>query len=710
MKKGLSWFLSLIMVFGILTVVRITVNAASESNLKFTLSRDGTYYTVASYSTYLSGRLVIPSSYNGKPVTQIDSKAFENCDNLELVYIPDSVTSIGDRAFYSCVGLTSVTIPDSVTRIGKSAFEYCDNIGSVTIGNSVTSIPAYAFSHCINLNSIAIGNSVTSIGNNAFQYCRRISNVYITDIAAWCNVIFEGDYSHPFWYHDSLDDIWGYKNSLYINGELVKDIVIPDGVTSIGDQAFDSCSGLTSITIPDSVTSIGDRAFASCTSLTSITIPDSVTSIGDVAFASCSGLTSITIPDSVTSIGDRAFAYCTSLTSITIPDSVTNIGSYAFIDCQNLKYVFYSGDQEDWLTIDIGSDNSKLIYANIHYESSGHITSAWEIDAVATCTKNGLKSKTCSICDYVETEYIPAIGHKASSWITDTKSTVNSAGKKHRECTVCEEILETAEISQLKCSKPFLKKVYNANSYVKVTWGTVKGADIYRVYRKTGTGDYECIGSTTNTYFNDKEAGAGKTCRYRIRAKNEAGYSEYSASIAIKHIDEPTLKSIENSAYGVLIKWGKVTGAQKYSVYRKVSGGQYKYIGATSNTYYTDKTAKSGKKYYYAIRGKRDDSVSSQSASLSKYYLADPTLKTPSSTISGIKLSWSKVTGAEGYIIYRKTGSGSYTKIKTEKGVSNLSYTDSSAKNGKKYIYKVKAYKSKTYSACSNAKAITDKY
>jgi fibronectin type 3 domain-containing protein len=252
--------------------------------------------------------------------------------------------------------------------------------------------------------------------------------------------------------------------------------------------------------------------------------------------------------------------------------------------------------------------------------------------------------------------------------------------------------------------------VYNANSYVKVTWGTVKGADLYRVYRKTGTGDYEYIGSTSHTYFNDKEAGAGKTCRYIVKAKNEAGNSEASASVAIKHIDEPTLKSIENSAYGVLIKWDKVTGAEKYNVYRKVSGGEYKYIGATDKAYYTDKTAESGTKYYYAIRAKRDDSISSQSASLSKYYLEDTTLNTPTSTSKGIGLRWSEVTGAEGYMVYRKTADGSYKRITTEEGISNVTFRDTTAEKGEEYTYKIKAYKSKTYSAYSNTQTITDKY
>ena len=126
------------------------------------------------------------------------------------------------------------------------------------------------------------------------------------------------------------------------NGKLIeyhgndKEVIIPDGVTSIGAFAFSKCESLTSVNIPDSVTSIGRRAFEECASLTSVTIPDSVTSIGNSAFSWCASLTSVTIPDSVTSIEDYAFSECESLTSVTIPDSVTSIGWCAFEDCTSL--------------------------------------------------------------------------------------------------------------------------------------------------------------------------------------------------------------------------------------------------------------------------------------------------------------------------------------------------------------------------------------
>ena len=133
---------------------------------------------------------------------------------------------------------------------------------------------------------------------------------------------------------------YSYLNrSPWYDGQNIKRIIIDDSVTTIGDEAFNECSALTSVTIPNSVRAIGNDAFRGCSALTSVTIPNSVTTIGKSAFSDCSALTSVTIPNSVTTIGKNAFSYCRALTSVTIPNSVTTIADDTFSDCSSLTSV-----------------------------------------------------------------------------------------------------------------------------------------------------------------------------------------------------------------------------------------------------------------------------------------------------------------------------------------------------------------------------------
>lgn len=150
----------------------------------------------------------------------------------------------------------------------------------------------------------------------------------------------------------AMEDFRWDGSPWYSNRRDIQNVVIKNGVTSIGKYAFYCCISLTSITIPAGVTSIGYCAFDGCSNLTSIIIPDSVISIGDSAFYGCKSLTSITVPDSVTSIGKGAFEYCRSLTSITIPDSVTSIGSFAFYAYTALSRIEVSSGNTSYVSRD----------------------------------------------------------------------------------------------------------------------------------------------------------------------------------------------------------------------------------------------------------------------------------------------------------------------------------------------------------------------
>ena len=322
--------------------------------------------------------ITIPDS-----VTSIGNYAFCNCSNLTSITLPDSVTSIGKEAFKMCYALTSITIPSSVTDIGDDAFEECTKLTSITIPDSVTSIGYGVFSKCSNLTSINVDNNnpIYDSRNNCNAIIETKTNTLIADCKNTIipdSVTSIGDYAFQNSEITSItipDSVERIGISAFYYCQNLTTITIPASVTSIGKGAFSNCSGVTSIgvdnnnpiydsrdncnaiiekgtlivgckntIIPDGVTSIGNNAFSDC-SFTNIVIPDGVTSIGDYAFGACSNLTNITIPDSVESIGDYAFGVCSNLTNITIPDSVESIGKYAFYYCENLSSVTYKGTQ-----------------------------------------------------------------------------------------------------------------------------------------------------------------------------------------------------------------------------------------------------------------------------------------------------------------------------------------------------------------------------
>ena len=334
----------------------------------------------------------IPPEIDGKKVTGIGYRAFENNSALTEVIIPESITYIADNAFSNCASLANITTPKSLTWIGHSAFYGCTLLKSVVLSDGVTDIGSDAFEGCTQLTSIIIPESVTSIGDWAFSNCSSLISITIPE------------------------SVTSIGESMFSGCSSLASIEIPNGVITIDFSAFENCSKLTSVTIPDSVTYIGSNAFYNCISLKNVTIPASVTTIEEAAFGyyydeenydtkkidgfsisydkntyahyyaasnkftdeSCllfsendngelaidkyvgndevyvipaenngkkiiainegafrnsSNLTSIIIPDSITYIGYDAFYNCTMLKEVSIPENVTDIGERAFGYC-----------------------------------------------------------------------------------------------------------------------------------------------------------------------------------------------------------------------------------------------------------------------------------------------------------------------------------------------------------------------------------------
>ena len=274
-------------------------------------------------------------NFNATNCTTMGSNVWNGCSSLSTLNIGENVTNIPANAFSGCSGLTTVNFnATNCAQFGyNNGISGNTNITTLNIGENVTNIPANAFSDCSGLTTVTVGSGVSNIGQNVFYNCSGLTRVvYTGSIAQWCGITFGNAEGNPL------------KNghNLYINGELITNLAIPNSVSTINFAAFYGATCLNSVTIGNSVTSIGKSAFCYCSGLTSVTIPNSVDSIAAYAFYECNGLTSVTIPNSVTGIGNSAFYNCSGLTSVTIPNSVTGIGNSAFYNCSGLTTVNFN--------------------------------------------------------------------------------------------------------------------------------------------------------------------------------------------------------------------------------------------------------------------------------------------------------------------------------------------------------------------------------
>lgn len=360
MKKAISIILSIILIFGILPCGLITANALAYDEY-LTYKIENGQVTITDCLTSAEGEIVIPETIENLPVTKI-GEAFYGCDKLTSVVIPDTVTSIAFRAFYGCTALEKITLPFIGATFGGTQnphFGYIfgaenhnknedyvpQSIKDIVITRTET-IGFCAFYECKSIESITLPVTLKTVGQAAFEYCSELNAVYISDLTAWCGVDFGLENSNPL-----------YKaENLYLNGELITDLVIPSGIKKIEEYVFYNCKSLKTVTVPPSVNDIRYGAFGDCTSIEKVMISD-LSAWCNISFSDKTGnpayysgnlylngelLTKLVVPKDIKVLPSFSFTGCKSLTEIIMNYDIDDIGISTFEDCTELTNVQFS--------------------------------------------------------------------------------------------------------------------------------------------------------------------------------------------------------------------------------------------------------------------------------------------------------------------------------------------------------------------------------
>ncbi len=760
MKRLVSFALSLVMVFTMFSVVG---SAADESSASVDYTEFFEYYLVddsingpacAIIYDYKdcpdSDEIIIPEEIEGYKVAELWDNVFSD-SNVKSVYIPATVRYISKTAFENADKLTKI-ICEAGGEYGSVDGVLYDNNFTVLykVPEAKTEIKKYtkrvetvadnAFKNS-SVKTVKLPETVKNLSESAFAY----SNIKKIIIPESITVIPE--------------------KCFYASKEL-RTVVLPKKVKTICDKAFSNCTVLEEITLPNGLESIGVAAFYS-SGLKSVIIPETVKEIGKYALGYYKSADTKFVKDKSFEIqgrrnstaedyaDEKGFKFTdvspeqpeiynayTDKVSVTLfweqTEDAESYEIYRKTEGTEFVKIAEFGPDEEPVYSDLDMYNGETYTYGV-VAVKGNLRSVCEktidIKFVTLSTPELVSAQFVKKGIYVEWKpvskadgYILYRKTETTDWkeiaefkgdVTSYEDTKVKSGKVYYYTVkaykgTTESGCDYDGVGAMFLSLPELKSASNVTTGIKITWEKVDGANGYIIGRKTSSTGWVKIAQTEDVAsYIDKTAEVGVTYTYTVVPVSDDIKGFYrEKGITCKRLSKVTTKSATNTVDGVKITWTPVSKCSGYKVYRKTEDGSWKQIatvkGATKSSY-TNKKVKSGTKYFYKVVA-YSGSYESYFTEVSRLFIATPELLSTKSGKTGVTVKWETVEGASGYYVYRQQGDGSYKKLTTVKGESKNSYLDKSAKKGKTYTYKVKAYKSKTTSAYSNAKKVTDKY
>ncbi len=665
------------------------VKSPDGTNIYWTLKIDG-----STASLTISGDGYMPNAmYKESWHSVLPSDCF-----ITSVTINEGVKSIMNSAFYGESSLSSIKLPESLEIIGEGAFSGT-NISSVTIPSKVEKVSLSQFEPTVieNINVSSANPYLKSV--NGVVYSKDGTKLVAFPVARY------------------------NKESYSFN--------IPNTVTEIGEYAFSNCQ-MKYINIPNSVKVINQFAFAGNIYLSSVSLGKNIQLIEDCAFFSCDALGYIYLPASLQRIEYNSVGCIYDIDLPAIRDVLAS-GNLPYIE--DINYIAAA-----LITLDYSIDQFLYCVINPYFLVLAPSGSVGENHAnrigvrfkASSCSPsriikgeslfNGVKL-TWSVsadCEGYVLEKLDLMGEWVEIYRTNNpkvtsftdKNAIYNYENKYRIKAINsngESFVLQNSYNVMHYKSPVVKKAVNSVYGIEVTWTSVSTAQKYYLYRK-GPADSNFIRvaalSADELSYVDSNVSNGKTYTYTVKSYDGERYSNYdTVGISCKYISAPKV-TVTSTQNGITVKWTKNSSATSYSVYKKTGSGNSVLIKtAKSNELsFYDSSVKSGTTYKYYVKAniRTVKSAAYTNSSQALKFLSTPTVKAANVT-NGVKVSWSKVSGASGYYVYRRnSGSSSWSRIATVKKGSTVSYTDKSAKNSKKYDYTVKAYSGKYKSLHKN--------